>query len=663
MDYLSQLRPCIDIKNLSPDLLHALLSSTRIMESLCDQLEYLRTLYNIPGATGALVESAYRKLTHFLVNYTKAFLGFLCCVRPIIETTPVLKSALRPLLATSLDYSLLVELQDRCTMLLAYGLTKSCFMNCEPTAPTIERYGLNLSASFELLQWKEPSNYIRHLGRVISSGVWISPYISSIEQVLNIRKHGGDTIESGCEHSLLSASMWTRAVEALPGDEHWHIYAETAECLADKEFQETITDLFSRVHQWVLAQKEEIDPNAINGALMTPLMGYAALLEGSRAQAEVTGVRFDWSMVARSISRIGDVFLEFSNVQMPLSEGLPKTSSSSTHTPTPESLIHLAASQLAPSFARFARFVKLNYDPQKRVLDREEDIIPVLQSAERLVTILATAPRFAAFAGKYKEFETLMANTVGLANLLLSLCANSVDWTEHGKSSWWKKVTSTALEALQTVGKALVLLNQLPAEVRQRLLPVPQYLESSGMGTQNWLTRQISCLVQPLLKIIGDASRSMKNQEQKQDFMACALLTVSTSFTAIERPDIDIAETVQIYYGWKLSDWSAALTKCVLPSDHPGRKKSEPTDENTRPNDTSKLAAVHTGMVDIIKSAGDCADPGRLVIRSRVLGHRLCGHMRCTKLRPSLEKPFGKLCAGCKTARYCCVQHQKSDWA
>ena len=58
----------------------------------------------------------------------------------------------------------------------------------------------------------------------------------------------------------------------------------------------------------------------------------------------------------------------------------------------------------------------------------------------------------------------------------------------------------------------------------------------------------------------------------------------------------------------------------------------------------------------------DDTDPARLKLRAQALGLRGCGNIKCTTLRPSSKKSFGKLCAGCQSVRFCGAKCQKADW-
>lgn len=57
----------------------------------------------------------------------------------------------------------------------------------------------------------------------------------------------------------------------------------------------------------------------------------------------------------------------------------------------------------------------------------------------------------------------------------------------------------------------------------------------------------------------------------------------------------------------------------------------------------------------------DDSDLARLKLRMLVLAHRRCGNLKCTTLRPSNDKPFGKFCAGCKIMEYCSEKCQIED--
>ena len=117
-----------------------------------------------------------------------------------------------------------------------------------------------------------------------------------------------------------------------------------------------------------------------------------------------------------------------------------------------------------------------------------------------------------------------------------------------------------------------------------------------------------------------------------------------------------------------LASARGVLSECLLTSD--GRRLAclrsaaelDPDWPSISLEKQKESLATLQNLIETVIPNIDDTDPARLKLRAKVLGLRGCGNIKCTTLRPSSKKSFGKLCAGCQSVRYCGAKCQKADW-
>lgn len=646
---------------LPPGLLYRLLSSTRIASSLPAALENILTYVERPRSAPRddQLQELSLNLTDILstsAKYITAFHQFLSECVPVIRASPAHSTQLRALLTSSLDASHLADLLFALQGLLEASLAHR--LPCISHPSVFAMYSGGLAQVLGLYEDPEgvdialSNNFIK---RIMTSGTWVTPIFAGIEQRIASLEDGFSNMSNNIAIVMVMTNILVMPVYFDAQELDWHAWAKTTKVLADPTFQQKAMDILDRVEMCVKNAEYPIDgtPGIAGiaqslqcGGLMLPLAGYGLIIEGTRAQALISKVPFEWSSMTRALTKIVDWWVKLATTIV-------------------------SPRYVRKSLAATVLFRAINPFPSERNYASADDIsgmsaekvVSLLHLVERLVTVVATSQALVSSLDT-EEFEMPVRPALELATHLSEKCANYII-REKAQGLWNKKVGGAALAALETVGKTGQVLLAVNPAVRARFLRIPDDIASEELQNDYedkhdgaadvdkwWLTR-LNNIMPPLMQILEKCTATGGMEEEQQ--AACAVLTVGKYCLGTEAfmRHFNLKSITELL---KLkTSANKILCGCVVPSDDMSLfDYMEGFEENDGEIEIENLSTIAEGA--------DPLDPGRMKLRAQVLSHRACGYLDCTTIRPSFEERFGKICSGCKIVRYCCAEHQKLDW-
>lgn len=627
--------------------LHGVLSSARFAEALPSQLRRLVSFSDVPLDDTPEIHIAYASVSTFAINYTAALGTFTGLHKDAISRSARHRRHLQPLLDSCLNFRVFADLLGACGDFLDAAMSSR--LPQSNFADEIPMYAKSLADSVKYFHVEDTEVYVNDLSVAMSSGTWARPLFAAIERVVvryQTEAHDEENnADRACARLLLLSNILGNAFRVVDTESHyWNICSKSAEALADPTFHKYALGVLGRVSEFLKDLPEQ--PHKIFLALGLPMYGYIMLLQATYGHGMEHEGQVRWAQIAEDIIKLGDLWLYFAKA--------------------PANTISL----FIPIFSDKIQIILSSLEVQ---LDNEmgtvpvDAVFPVLQAVERLVTMAAATSQFAA-AAPSANLDLPTVPVLYLAIDLAEACSSYSGAIFIPELQWKNKVGHAALEAIQSVSKAVVLIKEMEVTQRRRFLPVPDTeRDMPRANNDSWWVRSLTNVLDPLLEIvyyIADTADigSGERTEESQIQAACAVLTMAETLRTLGSSlSANVSdESTFVDSSIMTGQVAGILAGCGLPSDEAGlRQIGQHLSEDDE--DDEELIDRLTSLCDELKTvnAKDCE---RLKLRTRVLNQRLCGWLQCTNLRPSLNSRFGKLCAGCKSIRYCCLEHQKADW-
>ena len=500
--------------------------------------------------------------------------------------------------------------------------------------------------------------------RILAPGTWVRPFFLGIESLAKRLKE--DKTDLKFIEGHLSICSYFLNIDRI-GTSQETIYLEQfsncAAVLASPAFQTEAKKYlieYSACIADVFPPLETGDAYCVRARILD-IYVYAAMAEATVITAHVSAVRPNWSQLASN-------FIDLGNAWMGLNEV--------TYTKEAAALISITIWKRLANIAFVVRNLLEDFCAQDTIgADPDMVCVPIdvaVQLTTAVERLLALAGSCAKFfipppAGRpFAKMYTPVRPAIEIASMISNIPRISI-FKSEACESMRKKAMEASLGALETATKTASLFSTYLTPDELHLLlrngddPVVQFENVSFLN---------ECFSQVLVfhLMILSHFRDVAPSEHGKLFVASGFLTFTQACAMLGCSVQGSWGTTIEILPELLASFDGFILDCLLPSDgwglaclHSAAEKGPRVLIMSEEYQEASLAMLKS-MLETDMPNIDDTDPARLKLRAQALGLRGCGNIKCTTLRPSSKKSFGKLCAGCQSVRFCGAKCQKADW-
>ena len=495
--------------------------------------------------------------------------------------------------------------------------------------------------------------------RILAPGTWVRPCFLGVHGIVEKWEEGKTSLQEldkclGYSHFFLS-----NGVIYSPTEEKWERCKTSAAVLASPAFQ---ADARTCLIAYSACVANAFPPFG-TGNVMTvharifDIFAYTAMAEATVLIAQANATAPNWEQLASNTIDLGNAWMGVN---------------ASTYTKEAAVAFSKIIAKRLSNMASGLKDLFISCLQGENGLQEDAFYVPIdvsvqlTTAVERLLALAGSCANVYKPPAEGSNFGYVAPPArpaLGAAAILSNFCYISVrKFSPRGCERTWKKAMEASLSALETATKtASLLFNSLTREQRDLFLNDDPVVHSGNDFNTSFT--QVLHAQMFILTFVGDVAPS----EDGKLFVASGFLTFIQASAMLER-HVQGSSGLAIEYLSHMvdSDQLGVLLECLLTSDgrgiaclHSVVKADESILSGEKYN--KSLTMLENILETDIPKIND-KDPARLKLRAQVLGLRGCGHIKCTILRPSSKKSFGKLCAGCQSVRYCGAQCQKADW-